>query len=122
MPFRLLAILIACAALAACATKSGPSVPASEVQVYNSTQLTPTQYSVVDHIWIDTGKSAFGYPSFGNFDAAVQAMKEQAGQAGATGLLNIMCMDGKGWNNGQQLCYGDAIKFKSVAAEPMDRH
>ena len=112
MPFRLLATLIACAALAACATKSGPSVPASEVQVYNSTQLLPTQYSVVDHIWIDSGKSAFGYPSFDNSDDAVKAMKEQAGDAGATGLLNIMCMDGKGWSNGKQLCYGDAIKFK----------
>jgi hypothetical protein len=38
-------------------------------------------------------------------------MKEQAGQAGATGLLNVMCMDGKGWNDGELLCYGDAIKF-----------
>ncbi len=115
MPVRLLATLIACAALAACATgkSSGPSVAASEVHVYNSTQLIPTQYSVVEHIWIDSFKSAFTYPSFANADDAIQAMKEQAGQAGATGVLNVMCMDGKGWSNGRQLCYGDAIQFKS---------
>jgi hypothetical protein len=115
MPVRLLATLIACSALAACATgkSSGPSVAASEVQVYNSTQLMPTQYSVVDHIWIDSARSAFTYPSFANADDAIHAMKEQAGQAGATGILNVMCMDGNGWSNGRQLCYGDAIKFKS---------
>ena len=111
MPIRLLAILIACAALAACATKSGPPLAASQVQVYNSTQLVPTQYKVVDHIWIDTWKSAVTYPSFKSSDDAVQAMKEKAAKAGGTGVLNIMCEDGKGWSNGRQLCYGDAIKF-----------
>ena len=40
-------------------------------------------------------------------------MKEEAGQVGATGILNVMCMNGDGWRNGRQLCYGDAIKFKS---------
>ena len=114
MLFRLLATLIACAVLAACASsRSGPTVPPSEVQVYNSTQLIPTQYSVVDRIWIDTSRSAFTYPSFANSDDAIHAMKEEAGQAGATGILNVMCMNGDGWRNGQQLCYGDAIKFKS---------
>jgi hypothetical protein len=111
MPVRLLATLIACAALAACASRSGPTVPASEVQLYNSTQLTPTQYSVVERIWIDPASSAFGYPSFANPDDAIQAMREEAGKAGATGILNVMCMDGNGWKNGRQLCYGDAIKF-----------
>jgi hypothetical protein len=86
-------------------------VAASEVQLYNSTQLVPTQYSVVERIWIDSSKSAFGYPSFDSADDGIQAMKEQAGQAGATGLLNVMCMDGKGWNDGELLCYGDAIRF-----------
>lgn len=113
MPIRLFAILIACAALAACATgkPSGPSVAASQVEVYNSTQLLPTQYKVVDHIWIDSSRSAFTYPSFGTADAAIQAMKEQAGDIGATGIVNVMCMDGNGWSDGQLLCYGDAIKF-----------
>ena len=114
MLFRLLATVIACAAISACASnRSGPTVPASEVQVYNSTQLIPTQYNVVERIWIDPWQSAFTYPSFAHSDDAIQAMREQAGQAGATGILNVMCMNGDGWRNGQQLCYGDAIKFTS---------
>lgn len=113
MRIRLHATLIACAALSACAIgkPSAPSIAASEVQVYNSTQLVPTQYRVVERIWIDSIKSAYRYPSFDSADAGIQAMKEQAGRVGATGLLNVMCMDGKGWSDGQLLCYADAIKF-----------
>jgi hypothetical protein len=113
MRIRLLATLTACAALSACAIgkPSAPSVAASQVQVYNSTQLVPTQYSVVERIWIDSSKSAFGYPSFETPEDGIQAMKEHAARAGASGILNIMCMDGKGWNDGELLCYGDAISF-----------
>jgi hypothetical protein len=118
MSFRLLATVIACVAVSACATsRSGPTVPASEVQLYNSTQLIPTQYDVVERIWIDTSRSAFTYPSFGQPDDAIHAMREEAGKAGATGILNVMCMNGDGWRNGQQLCYGDAIKFVSTSSK-----
>jgi hypothetical protein len=73
MPSRLFVALIACALLAACASQpSSPPIPASEVQLYNSTQLIPTQYAVIERIWIDPSSSAFGYPSFANADAAVQ--------------------------------------------------
>jgi hypothetical protein len=116
MLFRLLATAIACAVISACASsRTGPTVPASEVQIYNSTQLIPTQYTVVERIWIDPTSSAFSYPSFANPDDAIQAMRQEAGQAGATGILNIMCMNGDGWKNGRQLCYGDAIKFVSTS-------
>jgi hypothetical protein len=30
---------------------------------------------------------------------------------GASGLLNVMCMDATGYSNGRLLCYGDAIRF-----------
>lgn len=114
MSSRPIVALIACAVLSACASRpaAGPPVPASEVQLYNSTQLIPTQYAVVERIWIDPSSSAFGYPSFATPDDAIQAMKEEAGQIGAPAILNVMCMDGDGWRNGRQLCYGDAIKFK----------
>lgn len=115
MHVRLFATLITCAALAACATgKSGGPVAASEVQVYNSTQLVPNQYNVVDHIWIDSSRSALGYPRFGNAEEGVQAMKEAAGKIGAKGVINVLCMDGKGWHDSSVLCYGDAITLNST--------
>ena len=107
------AMLIACGVLMGCASTKpvGTAVPASEVQVYNSTQLTPNQYAVVQHIYIDTGKSAFTYPAWSKPEAGIQAMKEVAGKLGAKGILNVMCLDGKGWDDNKVLCYGDAIKF-----------
>ena len=114
MHVRLLATLIACAALTACATgKSGGPIAASEVQVYNSTQLVPTQYNVVDHIWIDSSRSALSYPRFGSAEEGVQAMKEAAGKIGAKGIINVMCMDAKGWHDGSLLCYGDAVTLSN---------
>ena len=38
-------------------------------------------------------------------------MREQAGKAGATGVIHVLCLDGKGWVGGKLLCYGDAVKF-----------
>jgi hypothetical protein len=105
--------LIACAALAGCASTKpvGPAVPAAEVELYNSTQLTTSQYSVVQHIYIDPSKSAFTYPAFDKPEDGIQAMKEVAGKLGAKGIVNVMCLDGKGWEDKKVLCYGDAIKF-----------
>ena len=115
MLFRLLATLIACAALAACATgkSSGPSVAASRGA---GLQLHPADPDPVQRRrpHLDRLRQERVHLSeLRHADDAIQAMKEQAGQAGATGILNVMCMDGNGWSNGQQLCYGDAIKFKS---------
>jgi hypothetical protein len=108
-----LVMLIACGVLMGCANTKpvGPAVPASEVQVYNSTQLTPNQYAVVQHIYIDTWKSAFTYPAWSKTDAGIQAMKDVAGKLGTKGITNVMCLDGKGWDDNKVLCYGDAIKF-----------
>ena len=113
MTIRLFATLIACTALAACATgkSSAPLVPASDVQLYNTTQLVPSQYTVVQHIWIDSSKTAFSYPTFGTVDEGILAMKEEAGKTGATGVINVLCMDAKGYKDGSLLCYGDAVKF-----------
>jgi hypothetical protein len=105
--------LIASAALAGCASTKpvGPEVKASEVELYNSTQLTTSQYSIVQHIYIDRWQSAFTYPAFDKPEDGIQAMKEVAGKLGAKGVMNVMCLDGKGWEDKKVLCYGDAIKF-----------
>lgn len=113
MMLRLLIAVLGCAVLGACATtkRAGPSVPESAVQVYNTTQLTPNQYTVVQHIWIDQAKSSFSYPTFDDVQAGVDAMKKEAGSIGATGIINVMCMDASGYKSGSLLCYGDAVKF-----------
>jgi hypothetical protein len=108
------ALASSCLLLGACATgKKQPAaaVPASEVQVYSTTQLGPTQYTIVQHIWTDEWRSNISVPTFSTADDGVQALKEKAAGVGASGLLNVMCMDATGYSNGRLLCYGDAIRF-----------
>jgi hypothetical protein len=103
-----------CLLLGACATgnkQPAAAVPASEVQVYSTTQLVPTQYIIVEHIWTDSWRSNISLPTFRSADDGVQALKEKAADVGASGLLNVMCLDATGYSNGRLLCYGDAIRF-----------
>lgn len=109
-----IAALLACVVLAGCATgnkAATASVPAAEVKVYNGTQLAPGQYTIVQHLWIDQWRSNLTYPTFRSVEDGIQAMREKAAAAGASGLVNVMCLDGAGYKTGRLLCYGDAIKF-----------
>jgi hypothetical protein len=103
-------VLVAGAALLGCASKPA-ATPTSEVPLYLTTQLVPSQYSVVERLWTDSWHSNITYPSFGSAEAGLQALKRDAAAEGAGGLLNVMCLDARGWQNGKLLCYGDAIKF-----------
>ena len=106
--------LLACFSLIGCASgnkATGGRVPASEVKVYNNTQLAPTQYTIVQRVWIDEWRSNVTYPSFGTTEDGIQAMREKASAAGASGLVNVMCLDATGYKNGRLICYGDAIRF-----------
>jgi hypothetical protein len=103
-------VLVAGGALSGCASKP-PATAASEVPLYLTTQLMPSQYTVVERLWTDSWRSNISYPSFGSAEAGLQALKRDAAAEGAGGLLNVMCLDARGWKNGKLLCYGDAIKF-----------
>lgn len=100
--------------LGACASWKEPIAPvgaAQKVAVYSTTQLTPNQYRIIDHIWIDHVRSNVKIPTFRNTDEGVNALKERAAAVGGTGLLNVMCMDAHEFGAGRVLCYGDAIKL-----------
>ena len=116
-PLAVVTVLAATALLGACATteqQPAATGPASEVQVYSTTQLVPNQYTIVDHIWTDELKSNVSIPTFSTAEEGVNAMKQKAAAVGATGLLNVMCLDAAGYAaKGQLLCYGDAIKFNN---------
>lgn len=103
-----------CALLGGCASWKEPTAPAgaaAKVNVYSTTQLTPNQYQIIEHIWTDHIRSNVKVPTFRNVDEGVAALKERAAAAGGTGLLNVMCMDARGYSDGRVLCYGDAIKL-----------
>lgn len=106
--------LAVCASLSACAMWKKDEVQpgsGSGVAVYNTNQLTPAQYQVVKHIWVDDMRSNVRVPTFGSLDEGIAALKDQAAAAGGTGLINTMCMDASGYGAGRLLCYGDAIRL-----------
>ena len=106
--------LAACASLGACALWKQPEVQrgaGNDVAVYSTNQLTPSQFTVVQHIWIDQMYSNVRIPTYANVDEGIAALKDQAAAAGGTGLINAMCMDATGYKPGRLLCYGDAIRL-----------
>lgn len=109
------AAVVLFAAITGCASKpavKGAKVAASEVRIYATPDLLQSQYRLVEHVWIDSWRSNFTYPSFGSDAAGMDAMKRVASGAGANGLINVICLDARSSPSGSPLlyCYGDAIR------------
>jgi hypothetical protein len=114
--------IVACVALGAlllsagCASKTktviGPKVPASEIAVYESTDLLHSQYTLVQHLWIDAWRSNWTFPRFNSEAEGLDAMKRAASDLGANALLHAICVDGarKPSQKSSLYCYGDAIR------------
>jgi hypothetical protein len=102
--------------VAGCASKAktvaGPAVPPSEIAVYESTELLHSQYTLVQHLWIDSWRSNFKFPQFSSEAEGLEAMKRAASNAGANALLHAVCVDGatKPSQGSKLYCYGDAIR------------
>lgn len=102
--------------VAGCASKSVTSskskVSPSEVKVYQTTDLLATQYVLVEYVWISSWRSNLTYPSFKSEADGVDAMKRVASDAGANGLINVICLDTrtKASQSLELYCYGDAIR------------
>jgi hypothetical protein len=100
-----------CASNAKTATK--PTVPPSQIAVYESTDLLHSQYTLVQHVWLDSWRSNFSVPCFSTEAQGLEAMKRVASDAGANALLHIVCVDGstKPGQGSGLYCYGDAIRL-----------
>ncbi len=109
------ALLLACAAGCAsnkAAPAKGATVPASEIKVYQTPDLLQSQYTLVQHVWIDSWRSNFTFPTFKSETDGMDAMKRVASDAGANGLINAICLDGrsKPSDKPELYCYSDAIR------------
>jgi hypothetical protein len=114
--------VLGCAALSAllvtagCASKGktveGPKVAPSQIAVYESTELLHSQYTLVQHLWIDSWRSNVSFPTFSTEAEGLEAMKRAASDAGANALLHAICVDGatKSSQRSTLYCYGDAVR------------
>jgi hypothetical protein len=95
---------------------AGSKVPPSQVKIYETPDLLETQYTLIEHVWIDSWRSNVTFPSFKSEADGIDAMKKVASDAGANALLNIACHDTRTTPDQQKkkkadfICYGDAIR------------
>jgi hypothetical protein len=90
----------------------GATVPASEIKVYQTPDLLESQYTLIRHVWIDSWRSNITFPTFKSEADGMDAMKRVASDAGANGLINAICIDGrpKPSDKPELYCYADAIR------------
>ena len=116
-PLIYIAVLVA--TLYGCATtpRSGENrLEADEVKFYEPTQLSLGRYETVEHLWVESWRTAVWYPSYSTEAQGVAALKAEAARLGANGLINVVCSEDKGlfpvpWSSEPSLiCYGMAIR------------
>ncbi len=88
------------------------------VKVYGTGQQPAvSQYEVVRHIWVDSGRTAFSVPTYPSEAVGTAALQAEAARWGADGLINVVCLD-QGhpkWSSSTEpavLCYGNAIRMR----------
>jgi hypothetical protein len=71
-----------------------------------------SQYTLIEHVWIDSWRSNITFPTFKSETDGMDAMKRVASDAGANGLINAICLDGrpKPSDKPELYCYADAIR------------
>jgi hypothetical protein len=118
VPLRVLGCLAAAlllAGAAGCASKGAPSKPkvaASQIKVYQTPDLLQSQYTLLEHVWIDSWRSNITFPTFETEADGMDAMKRVASDAGANALINAICLDGRSKPSSKPVlyCYADAIR------------
>ncbi len=111
-----LAAAVLAAGAAGCASKApaakGAKVPPAEIKVYQTPDLLQSQYTLIEHVWIDSWRSNITFPTFKSEADGMDAMKRVASDAGANGLINAICLDGRSKPSDKPnlYCYADAIR------------
>jgi hypothetical protein len=97
------------------APAKGATVPPAEIKVYQTPDLLQSQYTLIQHVWIDSWRSNVTFPTFKSEADGMDAMKRVASDAGANGLINAICLDGrpKPSDKPELYCYADAIRVNS---------
>jgi hypothetical protein len=110
-----IALAVALVSTLGCASNkpktASAKVPPSEIKIYQTPDLLQSQYTLVEHVWIDSWRINVTFPSFKTEADGIDAMKKVASDAGANALINVMCHDTRTSPKKpvDLNCYGDAI-------------
>ncbi len=113
MRINLLLLMLCAAMFPAGAVHAQGAADTAPLRVFDATELSLKQYTVVRRIWGDSWRTAFQVPKFQDAGEAVQSLVAEATRAGADGLINVHCLNdrGRGGNNAY-FCYGNAIRLR----------
>jgi hypothetical protein len=122
-------VIAASCALGACATgpwadarpasrtgsdSAAAPVSAADVVIYDSSEISPVRYRLIQRFWVDTWRTAWWLPMHADADNGIAALKADAARLGANGLLNVACRresDFLPWfTRPGVVCSGDAIR------------
>lgn len=107
-------------ALSGCATtpKADVEKRAAEVQVYEMDQTYGNPHEIVRRVWVGSRQAAFSPPTHPTREAAIAALRTEAAELGADGLVNVYCLDqgsSTWWTKSSEpaiLCYGVVVKLR----------
>ena len=117
MPWLRVFVLAVATALG-CGAASGEALAQAVLQdaplrIFDGTQLTRDNYTVVGRLWAESWQSAFFIPGHADSSAAIAALSQAAVRAGGDALINVSCLDNsESWFYPGYYCYGLAIKLR----------
>ncbi len=99
------------AALLATAAMAQEQTGRPQVRIYDAAELTLDRYTVIKRIWTGTWGASFWVPNHTEAADAIEALRAQAADAEADGVVNLHCLNDATWY-ARYFCYGLAIKLK----------
>ena len=102
------------AALCLAAACAASAQEAAGVRIYQVGEIAYARYTVLGRIWVDSWRSAFFVPTHEDESGAIAALRDEAAQRGADGIVNLRCLNDSGGLPlaGGYFCYANAIKLK----------
>jgi len=119
-PLRVSALVaVAVCVLSACASTapSDAEKHAPEIKIYQLGDPNASRFEVVNRLWADSWRTAYGLPTYPTQEQAIAALQTEAALRGADGLLNVVCLDQgrpNWWSKSEPaiLCYGIAVRAR----------
>jgi hypothetical protein len=102
MPALLVLLTVGCA--------SNAPVPVEQVTLHESQASAPSNFKVIQRIWVDSWASALFVPTYASREEAAQTMRQKAADLGGNGVINFACY--RWYADNAFGCNGTVVRFQ----------
>lgn len=85
-------------------------VPVEQVTLHESQASAPSNYKVIQRIWVDSWATALFVPTYVSREEAAQTMRQKAADLGGNGVLNFACY--RKYSDDSLGCNGTVVRFQ----------